>query len=102
MMGIYSTLSFINHSCRHNAFLRTPPAATAGTEQLIAAKHIAAGEELSITYISFYNKGASPAKKQPKQMAAVLGVHERRQRLQDLYGFVCRCPACRAEALERP
>lgn len=77
--AVYMLPSLLNHSCEPNvdALWRDGDA----TLTLAARRDIAAGEELSITYID-----------------ADLPVAERRQMLHHGYGFNCRCPACLDEA----
>jgi hypothetical protein len=74
--AFFPLVSALNHSCEPNcqvAYLED------GEALVFALRNIAAGEELTISYIYVH-----------------LPLAERRQQLQS-YGFVCQCPRCLAE-----
>ncbi len=69
--------SLLNHSCSPNSSWQMRD----GVFEIWSCKKIKSGEELSISYM-----GQSEA-----------SVHERRQWLERLYGFVCSCERCEKE-----
>lgn len=84
-VGVYSTPSFMNHSCQPNAIQtfifgqdHLPPRLL-----LTAHKSISAGEEILISYID----NSTP-------------VHMRHQQLLENYFFVCQCLACQDQERE--
>lgn len=98
MMGIYPTLNYINHSCRHNATLRTPGAEPA-TLHLIATRNIRAGDELAISYSCFGVLNEQGKVVRELQMAAAVpSTRDRRHLLIEQYGFVCQCAFCVANS----
>ncbi|CAE8628173.1 unnamed protein product [Polarella glacialis] len=81
LSGVWIQPSLMNHSCRPNvqqSFLGDLLVAR-------AARPLAAGEELLIAYVSTL---------QP--------LHLRRDRLQEIFGFECRCPRCLLESVLLP
>ncbi|KAG2452933.1 hypothetical protein HYH02_002272 [Chlamydomonas schloesseri] len=74
----YLLASLLNHSCEPSLELAFP--GMDGTAAFVAARDIAAGEELSVSY-----------------MDVGLPYEARQRHLEWSYGFVCRCPRCREE-----
>lgn len=78
--GVYPCASYFNHSCQPNLKKRR-----IGREwEFRAAQDIAGGEECCISYLGGDEKD--------------LGFVERQQRLQEVWGFACRCERCRKES----
>jgi hypothetical protein len=77
--AFYSLQSCCNHSCAPSAGAEGDPS---GAARLVALRRLAAGEEVTLSYID--EEGA--------------GLAERRAAL-GAYGFVCRCARCEAEEL---
>ncbi|GIL48648.1 hypothetical protein Vafri_5121 [Volvox africanus] len=76
--AVYLLASLFNHSCEPTLELSFP--GLDGTAAFTAARDIAPGEELCVSYLDIG-----------------LPVHVRRQHLEWSYGFVCGCPRCREE-----
>ena len=80
--AFYALQSCINHSCDPNAHAMKGPEDEDGCAVVLAKRDIAAGEEVTISYID-----------------EALSFEERQAALRD-YGFQCRCSRC-AAYLER-
>ena len=93
-IGLFSTACQLEHSCVPNACVR----ACAGTDPRItirACAEIAAGDAVSFSYISgMHRYGIVPADRAAGSGLDGLTFQERRARLRDECGFVCRCAAC--------
>ncbi|PNW87292.1 hypothetical protein CHLRE_02g116850v5 [Chlamydomonas reinhardtii] len=76
--GTYLLASLLNHSCEPCLELAFP--GMDGTAAFVAARDIAPGEELCVSY-----------------MDVALPYESRQRHLEWSYGFVCRCPRCREE-----
>lgn len=76
--GLYHMLNFINHSCDPNC-KSIEENESNGTKRLEALRHIALGEECTISYIP----GIS-----------TLATALRKARLMQDYAFQCACPRC--------
>ena len=74
--GFYAIQSCMNHSCQPNAHAMQSELEAKSFAVIAAKQHIAAGEEVTISYID-----------------ETLPYSERQEALQD-YGFQCRCPLC--------
>lgn len=81
-VGLYSLLSYLNHSCDPNAVLVETD--DVGTQALVALRPIAAGEEVAFAYVRML-QGYSLSK---------LPRRRRRKVLLAEYGFTCVCPKC--------
>lgn len=79
--AIYLLASMLNHSCQPSLDVTFPR--NDATLALVAARDVAAGEQLTVSYID-----------------AGQGVAARREALRWAYGFVCACPRCVEEAGE--
>eukprot|EP00026_Physarum_polycephalum_P012085 Phypoly_transcript_12356.p1 GENE.Phypoly_transcript_12356~~Phypoly_transcript_12356.p1 ORF type:complete len:347 (+),score=35.40 Phypoly_transcript_12356:42-1043(+) len=80
--GLFPIFSRINHSCTPNSNHYFNPAL--GKETVHAVKDIAAGEEVTTTYIDLLS-----SRKQ------------RRKILEQKFNFLCECPACSVPAAEQ-
>ena len=78
--GVFVLQSCCNHSCSPNCSTEN---AAAAAIYLAAAKPVAAGSELTVSYVPL----ALP--------------RQQRQALLSSYGFVCCCPRCEAEAQQQ-
>lgn len=78
--GVYADICRINHSCQPNCAHSFDTSAAHG--EIHALRRIAAGDELTLTYVEA---------RWPRA--------ERREELAEKYGFICRCNACRAPNL---
>ena len=86
--GLYRTFSCTNHSCGPNAVnakgARDDPDAMLDNSLVLrATRAIKAGEEICFDYLDLAHTG------QP-----TTGTAQRRQRLQEHFGFECRCATC--------
>ena len=79
--ALFDRLACINHSCAPNAEV-WPSRDGSHEARLVARRAIAAGDEVTISYIDANQRA---------------GVRERRRELCE-YGFVCACAKCEAEA----
>lgn len=77
--AVYLLASLFNHSCGPNVDVTYPM--NNSTAHFVAARDIAAGEQLCISYID-----------------ASMSVNARQQQLDWGYGFRCRCETCTEEA----
>lgn len=73
---IYPKVSFLNHSCKPNAFLAF---GTGGAVQVKLTQGVAMGEEVNISY---------------GPIASRHRTHDRQKFLSENYGFKCRCIIC--------
>jgi SET domain-containing protein len=80
--AIYITASLLNHSCDPNVIVSFPRGNA--TAVFSAARDVAAGEQLTISYMD---------SEQP--------VANRQEYLAFAYGFSCRCPRCIEELQEQ-
>jgi len=83
IVALFAAAAFFNHSCAPNALLES----TRTTALVRAARPIAKGEEVTISYL-------------PVQLLA--DASSRRQRLEGGRGFACRCARCAEEGLACP
>jgi SET and MYND domain-containing protein 5 len=84
--GLYSLQSKINHSCEPNAEIKFPH--SNHVLAVTATKPIAAGEEVSISYLSECDLERSR--------------HSRQKTLKENYLFVCECPLCCRQQADDP
>lgn len=80
--GVWPEASFFNHSCRPN--IRKERVGRSWIFSVDCHNGVKEGEQLCITYLGGDEKD--------------LDVHERRQRLEEQWGFVCGCERCLEEA----
>ena len=85
--GLFPTLNFVNHSCAHACDLVTPPDRP-DVVQLVARKPIAAGDHLTISYITCFQDGET------RDLADMFSKESRCGILQEQYGFKCHCEMC--------
>lgn len=78
--GLFVHHSRLNHSCINNAAVVAPAAGEGGRVRVVATRAIAAGEEVTISYLS--------------QAAAAADREERRRELRDAFHFDCLCAVC--------
>lgn len=80
--AVYLLASLFNHSCGPNVDVTYPM--NNSTAHFVAARDIAAGEQLCISYID-----------------ASMSVKARQQQLEWGYGFCCSCETCKEEATQQ-
>ena len=94
-IGVYPTLSFVNHSCGPNTVnakgVRDGDAALDSTLVLRASRLIREGEEVSFDYLDLAHERALAG----GARAAGVSPEERRVRLLEHFGFQCACALCR-------
>jgi len=81
-LGFYTLLCHLNHACVPNCSV-VDAADSDSTKLLVALRHIADGEELTVDYA-------------PDEAGAARTAASRRELLLTRFGFVCGCTACAA------
>lgn len=79
--GVFLKGAYVNHSCRPNSLYFWDEETKSLV--LVALEHIAAGQDISISYLPMFNWEI---------------VAERRALLQNLFPFECQCMACNVES----
>lgn len=89
-VGFFPTLAFVNHSCLPNCAIATA-SAQEGKLALVAARDIAADEEITMGYSVVFEDSSMRTTPMP---FGVLPIERRQAHLKTTFGFDCKCPVC--------